>query len=158
MQNHAESSRNYLKNSVLDPKCAKLDQRFYGNLREILRQPYGKFTKVFLPFSNAFLRKITFSTSRQRFLIVLTCSWVFWSKNDIERMWNYLKKRVLDPKHAKFDQQSGFYISGLDFRFRCLVSGVRFLSPEAGNRWPGPGGTLERHRQSQPLSHCIRTL
>ena len=46
------------------------------------------------------------------FLIMLACSWVFWPKNDTERIWNYLKKHVLDPKRAKFDQKSAFGVSG----------------------------------------------
>ena len=33
-QNHAESSRNFVKNSVLDPKCAKFDQKsWFGHVR-----------------------------------------------------------------------------------------------------------------------------
>ena len=42
------------------------------------------------------------------FLMVLTCSWVSWPKNDAERFRNYFKKSVLDPKHAKIDQNPSF--------------------------------------------------
>jgi len=59
-------------------------------------------------FLNAFLRKLTFLASRQRFRMVLTCSWVSCSKNDTERLWNHLKKQVLEPKRMKFDQNSDF--------------------------------------------------
>ena len=37
MQNHAESSGNYIKNSILDPKRAKLDQK-----SEHGGKPFGK--------------------------------------------------------------------------------------------------------------------
>ena len=56
-----------------------------------------------------FYEKMSFLASRQCFLIVLTCSWVFWPKNDTERIWNYLKKPVLDPKCAELNQKSSFW-------------------------------------------------
>ena len=59
-------------------------------------------------FLNAFLWKNDILVSRQRFLMVLTCSWVSWPKNDAERSRNYFKKSVLDPKHAKFDKNPSF--------------------------------------------------
>ena len=59
-----------------------------------------------------FYEKISFWASRQSFLMVLTCSWVFWSKNDTERICNYLKKPVLDPKGVKLFQKSPFGVSG----------------------------------------------
>ena len=43
-----------------------------------------------------------FSASRQRFLMVLTCSWVSWRKNDTERSRNLFKKQILNPQHGKF--------------------------------------------------------
>ena len=54
------------------------------------------------------MKNIIFLASRQRFLMVLTCSWVFWPKNDTEQIWHYLKKPVWDPKCAKLDQKSDF--------------------------------------------------
>ena len=56
-----------------------------------------------LEAKNVFLRKICFLASS-----VLTCSWVFWPKNNTERIWNYLKKQVLSPKCGKLDQKSDF--------------------------------------------------
>ena len=44
-----------------------------------------------------FYERMLFLTSRQRFLMVLRCSWVSWPKNDTERLWNHLKKQVLEP-------------------------------------------------------------
>ena len=72
-------------------------------------------------FKCIFMKQMSFFVYRQRFFMVLTCSWIFWPKNDTERIWNYLKKQVLDPKHVKFAEKSG------------------------------SGGTLDGHRQSQPL-------
>ena len=41
-----------------------------------------------------------FFASGQCFLMVLMCSWVFWPRNDTERLWNHLKRQVLEPKQA----------------------------------------------------------
>ena len=68
-------------------------------------------TQIFISGLECIWTKSFILASRQRFLIVLTCSWVFWPKNNTERIWNYLKKLVLDPKHAKLDQKSPFRIS-----------------------------------------------
>ena len=111
-QNHAESSGNYIKKYVLDPKRAKLDQQFCGHFTESLRKSHGKFTDFLCNYFKYMFTKISFLASRHCFLIVLTCSWVFWPKNDIERIWNFLKKPVLDPKREKFDQKSPFGVSG----------------------------------------------
>ena len=54
-----------------------------------------------IPFFNFSFTKMWFSVSRQRFLMVLTCSWVSWCKNDTERSRNFFKKQILNPKHAK---------------------------------------------------------
>ena len=84
--------------------------------------------------------------SRQCFLMVLTCSWVSWPKNDAERIWNHLKKPVLDPKCAKFDQKSGFW---------------RLVSVSCGwgkNPQGGSGGTQMGQAQYSPLRNCIRPL
>ena len=43
---------------------------------------------------------MTFLASRQRFFIVLTCSWVFLPKNDTERLWYHLQNQVLESKRA----------------------------------------------------------
>ena len=55
-----------------------------------------------------FYEKMLCVASRQWFLMVLTCSWVSWPKNDAERFGNYFKKSVLDPEHSKFDQNPSF--------------------------------------------------
>ena len=47
-------------------------------------------------------QKSSFLTSIWRFLKVLTCSSDFWPKYASERLWNYLKKEVLEPKRAVF--------------------------------------------------------
>ena len=54
-QNHTESSGNFLKKPILDPKRAKLNQKFYVNFTESLRKCYGKFTEEYVPFVNVFL-------------------------------------------------------------------------------------------------------
>ena len=59
-------------------------------------------------FKCMFMKNMLFSASRQRFLMVLPCSWVSWPKNDAERFRNYFKNAALDPKHAKFDQNPSF--------------------------------------------------
>ena len=80
-----------------------------------------------------------------RFLVSKPCFLDSSTQNHAEPLWNYLKKSVLDPKRAKCDQQSGF---------RRLVSVAwGWWNPQGGS-----GATLEVHRQSQPLSYCIRTL
>ena len=63
-------------------------------------------------FSKCIYGTMLFLASRQLVLIVLMCSWVLWPKNDTERIWNYLKKQVLDPKRSKLDQKSLFGVSG----------------------------------------------
>ena len=65
--------------------------------KEVLQgNPPGKHT----PFKMHFCEKMSFLASRRRFLMVLTCSWVSWPKNDTEWLWNHLKKQVLEPKRA----------------------------------------------------------
>ena len=53
-----------------------------------------------------------------------------WPKNDTERICKYLKKPVLNPKRAKFNQKSGFW------RLVCLL---RLGHPPGGN-WGNPNG------------------
>ena len=86
-----------------------------------------------------------FFASRQRSLMVLTCSWASWPKKDTERIWNYLK--------------SQYWTRNVRNWTKSLVSGIWFLSPEAG-------GTLRRQlgkpkwaaASHSPLGHCISTL
>ena len=61
--------------------------------RNTLRRDYTLFWYIFI-------KRSSFFAFRQRFLMVLTCSWVFWAKNDTERLWNYLRKQVLEPKRV----------------------------------------------------------
>ena len=105
MQNHAESSRNFLKNSVLNAKHAKLEQKSEighvraleeregpgpGPLRAGRARPgplkSGKSSGKTHPFLTHSYEKMSFWASRQCFLIVLTCSGIFWPKNDTERI------------------------------------------------------------------------
>ena len=46
------------------------------------------------------LSEIVVFDSRQRFFMVLTCSWAFWLNYDTERLWNHIKKQVLEPQRA----------------------------------------------------------
>ena len=64
-----------------------------GTWRETLREN--------IPFEMQLCEKMSFLPSRQRFLMVLTCSWVSWPKDDAERSRNFVKKSVLNPKRAK---------------------------------------------------------
>ena len=50
MQNHAEIFENCFR-SVLDPKCAKLDQKSYGNFAERLRTFVNAFLRTNVGFS-----------------------------------------------------------------------------------------------------------
>ena len=59
------------------------------------RTPGRETLRENIPFLNAFLRKILFLASRQRFLMVLTCSWVSWRKNDTERSRNFFKNLLI---------------------------------------------------------------
>ena len=95
-------------------------------------------------FSNVVVRKDCFWPPDKLF-ITLACSWSFWPKNDTERIWNHLKKPVLDLKREKLNQKSGFW---------HLVS----VSWGWGTRWPGPGGTQMGRNKSQPSRNCVRTL
>ena len=47
-----------------------------------------------------FSQKSSFLNSRQRYLMVLTCSSDFWPKYEWEHLWNHVKMQVLDPKGA----------------------------------------------------------
>ena len=90
------------------------------------------------PFLTHSYEKMLFWSSRQRFLIVLTCSWISSPKNDAERIWNYLKKLILDPKCAELEQKSSFW---------RLVS----VSWGWGNPQAATGGNQMGGRQSQPF-------
>ena len=69
------------------------------------------------PFLNTcFYEQMLLFASRQRFLMVLTCSWVFWPKNDTERSWSHLKKQVLEQKRAVMVKNKGIvvkFVAGL---------------------------------------------
>ena len=54
MQSHADPSRNYLKQSLLDPKRAELDQQFYGNFTDLLWEIYGRMFKFILRKNDVF--------------------------------------------------------------------------------------------------------
>ena len=56
----------------------------------------GKHKKTYL-CKYIFYDNFNFWSPDNIFLIVLTCSWVFWPKNYTERIWNHLKKQVLKP-------------------------------------------------------------
>ena len=107
--------------------------------------PPGKPSKETLqeniPFLNAFLRKILFFASRQCLLMVLHAL-EFSGRSMIPNESEITSRSQFGPETC---EKSGFW---------CLVS----ISWGWGNRWPGPGGTLEGHHQSQPLRNCIRTL
>ena len=78
-----------------------VDQQHFS--REMKQgNPPGKPYRKTHPFFNTFVhaKSFVFLASRQRFLIVLTCSSIFWPKNDAERSRNYLKKQVLEPNCA----------------------------------------------------------
>ena len=60
-----------------------------------------KFRKnEFASVSNVFSQKHKFWPSICRYLIIWTCSSDFLPKYASERLWNYLKKQVLEPKRA----------------------------------------------------------
>ena len=67
------------------------------------------------------------------------------TQNHAESFRNFIKDLVLDPKHGKFT--------------KSLVSGIWFLSPEAGGTLRRQLGEPGRAVQSTcPLTCCIRTL
>ena len=90
-QNHAESFRIFMKSQLW-----------------IWNVEIGGKHKENIFFEMHFQKKIWFLASRQRFSMVLTCSWVSWPKDDAERFRNYFKKSILNPKHAKFDPNPSF--------------------------------------------------
>ena len=53
-----------------------------------------------------FYNKSSFLTSIWCFLIVLKYSSDFWPKYASERIWNYLKKWILEPMRTKFEETS----------------------------------------------------
>ena len=77
--------------------------RNWTKSRDMEGKPSGKHI-----FFNAFYEKMLFLASRQHVLMVLTCLWVSWLKNYAERSRNYFKNLILNPKHAKFDQNPSF--------------------------------------------------
>ena len=63
-------------------------------------------------------------------------------QNHAERFRNYLKSSILDPKHAKLNQNSDFG----HVRTYSSLNKWGWGKPQAGT-----GGTLEGHRLSQPF-------
>ena len=53
-------------------------------------------------FWKIFLYKSVFWGLLTTFLVALICYSVFWSKNDTERIWDYLKRQVLKPTQMFF--------------------------------------------------------
>ena len=106
-QNHAESLWNYLKKSVLDPKCVKFDQKSeFGHVQTCpdLSGPVQEDKSlsqnhVYTFFFLQSLRLLYFGVSKPWFLSSYT-------QNHAEPLWNYLKKSVLDPKRAKLIQNA----------------------------------------------------
>ena len=98
-----------LKQSKHSPKSLNIPRKSkQSTLLWVAAPPGGKPPRKTYLVYLYFYVKMLFWASRQHFLMVLTCSWVSWPKNDAERSRNYFKKSVLDPKHVKFDQNPSF--------------------------------------------------
>ena len=104
----------------------------------------GKFNnKYFL--SNTFFQKVVVFDLQTHLFNGFNLLLSFLAENGTERLWNYLKNSVSDPKRGKFDQRSSFW---------HLVS----VSWGWGNPQGGSGETLEGQTQSQPWRSCMITL
>ena len=71
----------------------------------------------------------------------------FSTQNNAEPSRNYIKKQVLDPKRAKFDQNSDFG----HVRTYTWLHKWRWGNPHGGS-----GGTLEGGAQSQPFKRLYK--
>ena len=131
-KNDTESSRNFIKNLVLDPKRAKSAQKSYGKFTESLRKVYGIYgisqdlsrrthkTDCYLVGSLGNPRKTwilryflsfcwgIFGIVGQifGFLVKTTLYVSFSGKNDAESFINFATIQFLDPKRAKLVQKS----------------------------------------------------
>ena len=95
-----------------------------------------------------------FLASRLCFFMILTCSWVSWPKNDTERIWNHLKKPVLDPKHVKLVQKFVFWgnsktvkKSRAMFHRNCEV---RSMKCKRGENFRAERGETPKFRRQKP--------
>ena len=103
-QNHAEASRNFVKHSVLDPKCARLDQRspFGYPADRVSPEDYPLFYRVSKQGDvcpDLFSRKIVLDT-QIRFLCFMMCFLSNPILNDAEFNTHIAKRTHMGLNHA----------------------------------------------------------
>ena len=97
-KNDAESIRNFINKSVLDPKRAKLDPKSdFGHVHE-----HQKLQQKAKPSRKTLL----FKRHHNHFLMSKQCFLDSSTQNHAESSSNFLNKSVWDPKCAKFNQNS----------------------------------------------------